>query len=132
MYNFSLVFAKLSILLLYLRVFVGKLFRRVCWIMLAIIVAYGVWIVTATIFSCFPIQYYWDKSVKGGHCQNTMAQYMSYSAVRISTDLAIFALPMPVLASLQMPRKQRALLMLVFSIGGLYVVLHWISPTVKM
>lgn len=50
----------------------------------------------------------------------------------ISTDLAIFALPMPVLASLQMPRKQRALLMLVFSIGGLYVVLHWISPTVKM
>jgi len=120
LYNLSLVFTKISILLLYLRIFPGKPFRRACWIMLAFIVAYGVWSVLATIMSCYPIPYYWNKTIRGGHCQNTMALWSSIAGLRIATDLAIFALPMPGLASLQLPRKQRFLLMLVFAVGGLY------------
>ncbi|KAI9870835.1 MAG: hypothetical protein M1830_003747 [Pleopsidium flavum] len=47
-----------------------------------------------------------------------MALWFSIFALRIATDLAIFALPMPVLASLQLPRKQKICLMLVFAVGG--------------
>lgn len=121
MYNVSLILTKISILLLYLRVFPGKPFRRACWIMLVFVTAYGLWIVIATIMSCYPIPYSWDKTIQGGHCQNKMALWFCIAALRIATDLAIFALPMPLLASLQLPRKQRFLLMLVFAVGGLYV-----------
>ena len=120
MYNLSLIFTKVSILLLYLRIFVGRSFRRACWIMLAFVIVYGLWSVNATIMTCWPISSYWMESISGSHCQNKMALWFSIAAVRIATDLAIFAMPMPLLASLQLPLKQRFWLMLIFAIGGLY------------
>ncbi len=93
--------------------------RRACWFMMVIVVAYAMWNVSATVLSCMPIPYYWDKSIKGGHCQARIPLWFSIAALRIATDLAIFALPMPVLHALQMPRRQRYCLMLVFAIGGL-------------
>jgi len=119
MYNLSLTFTKISIILLYLRIFVGKPIRRACWIMMAIVVAYGLWNVVASVFSCYPIPYSWDKTIEGGKCQDKMALWFSIAALNITTDLAIFALPMPVFASLQLPRKQKMCLMLVFAVGGL-------------
>lgn len=59
------------------------------------------------------------KTIEGGKCQDKMALWFSIAALNITTDLAIFALPMPVFASLQLPRKQKMCLMLVFAVGGL-------------
>lgn len=118
MYNLSLTLTKLSIILLYLRLFVGKCFRRACWTVLALVIACGLWNIITTIFSCNPVAYYWDKSIRGGRCLNNMALWLSTAAFRIATDLAILALPMPVVLSLQLPRKQKIGLILVFAVGG--------------
>jgi hypothetical protein len=50
-----------------------------------------------------------------------MALWFTFAATSIVTDLAIWLLPMPVLKSLQLPRKQKYSLMGVFALGGLYV-----------
>jgi hypothetical protein len=66
-----------------------------------------------------PVAYFWDKTIKGGHCMNQYAVWFTNAAVNIVTDFAIIILPMPVLRSLDLPLKQKRALMLVFALGGL-------------
>jgi hypothetical protein len=90
--------------------------------MLAIIIAYGLWTFIASILTCYPVAYFWDKSIKGGHCLNLLAYWFSNAGMNIATDLALYIMPIPVLNSLQLPRRQKYGLMLVFAVG-LFVVI---------
>jgi len=118
-YCLSLTFTKVSILLQYLRVFTTKQFRVFCWALLGFVAVYSTWSVFASIFECMPVAYFWDKTIKGGHCMNQYAVYFTGAAVNIVTDFAIIILPMPVLRRLNLPLKQKRALMLVFALGGL-------------
>lgn len=42
----------MSILLLYLRIFIGPKFRRICWVVIAAIVCYSIGSSVATVFQC--------------------------------------------------------------------------------
>ena len=118
-YCLSLTFTKVSILLQYLRIFTTKQFRVSCWALLGFVAVYGTWSVFSSIFGCMPVAYFWDKTIKGGHCMNQYAVWFTSAAVNIVTDFAIIILPMPVLWRLNMPLKQKRALMLVFALGGL-------------
>jgi len=65
-----------------------------------------------------PVNYFWDLSIKG-KCMNKLAFWFSNSALNITTDLMIFAIPMPLLRQLQLPKKQKIGLMFVFGFGVL-------------
>lgn len=54
---------KASILLLYLRIFVQKPFRVICWLMLAIVVSYEVASTAAAVFQCTRKFYHCLKSL---------------------------------------------------------------------
>lgn len=54
-----------------------------------------------------------------GFCFDKKALWFSNSAIHILTDLLILIYPMPVLKSLQLPRRQKFALMAVFALGGL-------------
>ena len=118
-YNLSLTFTKVSILLQYLRIFTTKQFRVSCWALLGFVAVYSTWTFFASIFECMPVAYFWDKTIKGGHCMNEYAVWFTNAGVNIVTDFAIIILPMPVLRSLNLPLKQKRALMLVFTLGGL-------------
>lgn len=117
-YNLSLTFTKVSILLQYLRIFTIKQFRVFCWTLLGFVAIYSTWTFFGSIFECMPVAYFWDKTIKGGHCMNQYAVWFTNAAVNIVTDFAIIILPMPVLRSLDLPLKQKRALMLVFALGG--------------
>ena len=117
-YNLTLVLIKCSIILQYLRIFVGQLVRRVCWTLLAIITTYGLFTVFGAIFMCLPVKYFWDKTIEG-RCLNAMAFWFSNAAINITSDLAILVTPMPVLKSLHLPKRQKIGLILVFAVGAL-------------
>lgn len=40
--------------------------------------------------------------------------------MHIATDLAILIIPIPALAALELPKKQRVALISIFALGGLY------------
>lgn len=68
----ALMFAKLSILFQYLRIFPDRRFRRWCWILMAVIVAWTGWAFFSALFACWPIPHFWDDSVPGA-CLNRLA-----------------------------------------------------------
>lgn len=73
----------------------------------------------AASFSCWPIPFFWDKAIHGGHCIDLLAFWFSLGGFNILTDMAVWILPMPVLKSLHLPRKQKLSLIAVFAVGGL-------------
>jgi len=119
-YNLGLMFVKDSILYQYLRFFVARTYRRAAWFLIGVITTGGVAMVVTSCVSCLPVPFYWDKTVKGGRCINLMAFWFTFSGFNIVTDLSVWLLPMPVLKSLQLPRRQKYSLIGVFALGGLY------------
>jgi hypothetical protein len=76
-------------------------------------------VVIGSIFSCTPVPFFWDKGIHGGQCINLMAFWFSNASFNIISDIAIIILPIPVLKTLNLPKKQKYGLILVFIMGGL-------------
>lgn len=117
-YQTSLISTKMSILLQYKRVFSTPRMRLACWIMIGFLGLYGTWTIISAWASCVPLAKFWDPTVPG-FCLDKKALWFSNSAIHIITDILILIYPMPVLKSLQLPKKQKFALMAVFALGGL-------------
>lgn len=119
-------FAKLSILLQYLRIFgTTRKFRTACYCVIASVIFYILWGAFSTAFYCFPPSGFWDpEAVAEGraHCQKQwtvkLPIWFFNAAMNMATDIATAVLPLPVIKNLNLPRKQRLTLMFVFGIGG--------------
>jgi uncharacterized membrane protein YkgB len=110
-------------LLLYLRIFVEKRFRLVCWILLGFVVAFGTATALASVLQCIPIPRAWNKNINGV-CLNTTVFWYANAGFSIVGDLILLALPMPILYSLKLPLNQRLAVMMLFSLGILWVVIR--------
>jgi hypothetical protein len=116
-YKVSINLTKSSILLLYMRIFGGvKWFKCVCVSLISIIAMYCTASVVVTIFQCTPVKSAWDKST-GGHCIDNGKFWYANGGFSIATDILILLLPMPLVYTLQIPRVQKAALILVFTLG---------------
>lgn len=120
LYQTSLIVTKMSILLQYRRVFDTPRMRLACNLLISFLAIYGTWTVISAWANCVPLAKFWDPTVPG-FCFDKRALWFSNSAIHILTDLLILIYPMPVLSSLQLPKRQKFALMGVFALGGLYV-----------
>ncbi|CAG8909659.1 unnamed protein product [Penicillium egyptiacum] len=120
-YQTSLISTKMSILLQYKRVFSTPRMRRACWLLIGFLGAYGTWTIISAWANCVPLAKFWDPTVPG-FCLDKKALWFSNSAIHILTDILILIYPMPVLKSLQLPRKQKFALMAVFALGGFVLI----------
>lgn len=121
-YKLVLGFNKISLLSLYLRIFLGKFFKWLCYASLAIVIGWSVGSVFATIFQCVPISAFWDKSVIRPRCIDSDAFWYAYGIINILTDAIILGLPVHEVMKLQLPRREKLGLLLVFLLGALSVV----------
>ncbi|KAM0794235.1 hypothetical protein BDR22DRAFT_895349 [Usnea florida] len=120
-------FIKLSILLQYLRIFVpnrkGNLALFVAvQICIWSIFSYSVIYLFLNIFMCDPREKLWDPLISTGHCYNTSASWESSGILNVVSDFAILLLPMPCLWRLQIPMRNKILIMGVFATGLLACV----------
>ncbi|EME86699.1 uncharacterized protein MYCFIDRAFT_99406, partial [Pseudocercospora fijiensis CIRAD86] len=122
-YNISLTFTKLSILFQYLRIFPQKPFRMATFTVMGIVICYALWRFFSAVFTCVPVQAFWDHSIKHKTCQNRNALSMASTSLNMTTDIIIALLPLPVLNKLQLPSRQRFALMGVFALAGLVVII---------
>lgn len=121
-YTPALAITKLSILLLYARIFPGLRFRKYLYGTGALI---SLWLIAcqfAAIFECTPIYYFWTRNVPtAGHCINLRAYFFGQAAPNIITDILLMALPLPQIWKLQLPQKSRIGLSGIFVLGCLSV-----------
>ncbi|KAF9875971.1 hypothetical protein CkaCkLH20_06417 [Colletotrichum karsti] len=115
-YNIALLFIKLSFLFQYYRIMAVPGMRRIYAVAIVIVGAWAVAQLLIATFQCQPVEGFWDKTVKA-HCIPTQPQWYVNAAGNIASDVAVFALPLPIFWHLSLPRKQKLLLMGIFSLG---------------
>ncbi|KAL5051939.1 hypothetical protein BDW71DRAFT_212992 [Aspergillus fruticulosus] len=120
MYNASLLFTKISLLLQYLRIFPSYKFRIICYVVMGVVIAYSTWAIVSGFVNCVPVAKFWDRELPG-HCLSFEALWFFNASMNIATDLTLLILPMPLITQLQLPKRQKLALMGVFALGGLSV-----------
>src|SRR5690349_7083994 len=101
-------FTKLAILMLYLRLFPSKPFRRVCLATIGLCVVYIPTFVFSVVFHCTPIKFGWvgwAREVEG-HCINFNAFAWAHAIINIVFDLWVILLPVPQLLKLSLGRRK--------------------------
>ena len=113
----------------YLRLFSHLRYTRYyCYALLVPIFGVTVWAVFGLVFLCRPIQAYWDVKIDG-HCMDAEEHFWSTSIIGIVLDWAIWILPMPVVGSLKLPRRQKWGLWGLFGLGCLACVVSILRLT---
>ncbi|KKK12094.1 hypothetical protein AOCH_000035 [Aspergillus ochraceoroseus] len=115
LYNLSLNLTKVSILLLYLRIFTTKTYRILLIAVLVFVICTGLWMVFSALLFCLPVQSFWDPTIEHT-CLSKPVVWSLNAALQIVTDLTIVLLPMPLLATLRIPPRQKICLMFVFAL----------------
>jgi hypothetical protein len=110
--------AKLSILLLYLRIFVDKKFRLVTSLVIGWVICHTIAYGISVVFQCTPVEYVWDLSV-GGKCIDSQAFVYSGAAFSILEDFVIIILPVWELRALKLDLRKRVTLGFMFALGSL-------------
>lgn len=118
LYNTGLMAVKMTFLTQYYRVLVLRRFRHICVIAMVVIGAWSFSQVLVGLFICTPVAGFWDASLNP-RCIPTPLQWYVNAAGNILTDIAIFVMPLPVLAHLKLPKAQRVSLVGIFCLGFL-------------
>lgn len=118
-YKIVIMLTKVSLLLLYLRIFVSKEFRIATYVILAIVGCWSIGSIVATICQCIPIQASWDSSIIDKTCINSDAAWYQYGIINILTDVAILLLPIKPILELELRHRERLGVLGVFSLGFL-------------
>ena len=118
-YVVDLALTKISVLVLYLRLFPYKTFRYAAFATIGMIALSTTIIFFVTVFSCHPVAFFWNKDIRGGTCINVNTLAYANSAMSIIQDLLIVALPLPVLVKLNMGTKKKIGVGFMFAVGSL-------------
>lgn len=119
-YLWALGAVKISFCLFYLKVFPGKTFSIVCWCVMGLVTAETTEETFVIIFQCSPVHKAWDATgTVPGKCLQLLSFYYISFGIRLATDIALFALPIPNVISLKMSPGKRAGLVFMFSLGVL-------------
>lgn len=108
---------KLSILFFYLRIFSSPTLRKIVFGMIALTVTATIAFTLASLLRCAPVSFYWNRTIPGGHCIDLEILIYVNAVFGIVTDVAIWALPIPILRSLDLNRRKKYALFFVFSLG---------------
>ncbi|RDW73712.1 hypothetical protein BP5796_07154 [Coleophoma crateriformis] len=111
---------KLSLLLLYYRIFPLRSVKLGCYVLGAISIAWNVTLLGVSEGQCNPRAKAWAPWLPGT-CINLKATFLAISIPSILTDLAILALPLPHVWRLQTNLTQRVMLMVIFLLGSFVV-----------
>ncbi|OAK95949.1 MFS monosaccharide transporter-like protein [Phaeosphaeriaceae sp. SRC1lsM3a] len=119
LYNPALMATKTSILVFYLSLSAThKVFRWATIATLVVVNCGGLALTILNIVQCRPVNAAWASPVPASaSCTNIVTVYLSSAPLNIITDLAIFFLPMPILTSMRLPKKQKVILVITFGFG---------------
>ncbi|KXJ89935.1 hypothetical protein Micbo1qcDRAFT_212498 [Microdochium bolleyi] len=119
------VLVKLSILLLYNRVFPTAWFQTTAKVVAAFIVLHGLGFVLAVAFQCSPVRAAWDRHLLdggGARCIDTSALILAGAIFSIVEDFVLMFLPITEIRKLKMKTRVKVTLAFVFALGSFSTV----------
>ncbi|KAF5018402.1 hypothetical protein F66182_9609 [Fusarium sp. NRRL 66182] len=129
LYKLTINLTKISILLLYLRIFVQPWFRACCYALMGLITCYMSAAAASSIWQCNPARGAWDTSVQPT-CLSLTRNWHANAGFSIATHVLILLLPMqPVWKSKLSVTHRRALMMVLTIGGGVVIVMSTVRTT---
>lgn len=116
------MFTQVSILYLYKRVFTinNNWFRYTLYILGLLCICVNVSMFLAVLFACTPVNYSWNKMIKG-HCFEVRRVYLAHTVLVLVLDIFIVAAPMPIVWGLHTTKATKGVVAGLFLLGGLSV-----------
>ncbi|WAO85010.1 Hypothetical protein NCS54_00224300 [Fusarium falciforme] len=116
LYAWNLGWTKLSLLLMYYRIFRVPYFKKMAWIVSTFVFAWVICITFLFIFICIPVEKLWYPDIPG-RCINQVGTWIANAASTIFTDVVILMLPLPPIWKLQLGRSEKIGLTTAFALG---------------
>ncbi|KAF4894348.1 hypothetical protein CGCVW01_v014048 [Colletotrichum viniferum] len=116
LYPFGLATARLSLVVLYHRIFGLFKARYYLYGLMAFIMAWAIYATLPLILACNPVSNFWTNHK---NCIDISKLYISIAVGSIITDFILIILPMPYAAQLRMSWYKKMLLLMSFVFGGL-------------
>lgn len=123
LYTSALLAVKTTLLTQYYRLFSVQTLRNIYIAAFTLVVCWSISQVLLAALACVPISAFWDSSVDSSRCLPPLPLLYANAAGNIATEVAVLALPLPVLGALNLHRSQRAMLIGIFSLGFLTVII---------
>lgn len=100
---------KISILLIYRRLFTVKPFKIASGVMMALVASWALSFTFAMVAQCSPPAYFWESFEVDypGHCINVQQLYQGLAYSDLILDVLVLSLPIPMVASLQLPWRTK-------------------------
>ncbi|CAK4031936.1 Hypothetical predicted protein [Lecanosticta acicola] len=123
LYTFILATTKISILLLYIRMWPdtdSQKFRNACLTLIVILATYSITMNVVLAAGCAPISYSWTRwdGQHKGHCISSRAQIFATASLNIIFGLLVFLFPLPKLVKLSFSStRKKYTLCLTFLVG---------------
>ncbi|KAM0232664.1 hypothetical protein ACHAP5_010671 [Fusarium lateritium] len=122
LYAVCTAFSKMALALFYRRLSPQRWWRWSVYSVLFLVACYNLAIMLVIIFGCTPFEKSWDFTILEGSCVNRPAVYICTAILGIVSDLILLVMPLPMILRLQMPRRQKAGLVVLFVIGSATLV----------
>ena len=118
LYIASMAATKISILLLYRRIFPNKKWHYAFWAVGLFIFAYSVAFGFVVLFPCRPVSGAWNPFIKA-KCYDTNVLILVPAILTVITDLIVLVLPIPLVWKLRLPMWRKVQTTSIFFLGGL-------------
>lgn len=115
MFNVSKTVAKISLLLQYRRIFRGTHTAALCRWLMAFVPVWCIVSIFLVSFACTPMAQL--NTNLEGICLPSLTVWLLTTSVSLATDFAVVILPIPATWALQLDRRQRTVLIVLFGVG---------------
>lgn len=111
---------KISVLLLYRRIFVTAAFGRFTVVVGTLCIVWLFANVFGQVLLCFPMSAAWDPNlIFSDKCRDVQAMYYGVSISNMLLDVIILGMPLPLIWGLPLSRRKKFGLCGIFSLGSL-------------
>ena len=118
-------------MLQYIRISVMQFEKRLCYMIISILVIQGISMIVVHLKLCSPFEALWNRHLPGAKCLNTNTVYTLALSLIIAMDFAILLLPAPILKHLTLRWYQKLAIAIVLSFGALYVFLLCVADGIS-
>ncbi|KAI1414723.1 hypothetical protein F5Y13DRAFT_197276 [Hypoxylon sp. FL1857] len=122
LYAASLGLIKISVILMFMRLFFDHRFRFAAKATIALTIAWVLLTILVELLICQPIEMNWNFRKPTGTCGDQKAALVSVGVVNVINHLAILMLPMPMILQLGTEIRYKIATVCIFSIGILTLI----------
>lgn len=120
-YNVGMNVVKLGFLFQYRRIFQGLVIQRICYWFIIYVCLWACVQAVLLGLACLPISYIVPTMAE--ICLDTLPIWYFSSGMSMATDILIFCIPIRSVLKLQLPMRQRIVVLGIFCLGFLYLPL---------